>query len=273
MRGRLTTSRVSRWAPPSPSVVPASVATPIARAAGRAAAPHAGRPAPHGRPPPAAGAGRPTGARSTASSIPTAATGSRCSGSRPRYAPGPIAVALHDRGLRAHRGGARAGQRRDPRAAASRRMGVGGRVDGAAAATTCWRWSSGSSRPSCSTWFAEQRAAIGIEVVPLGPDVVAYGARARCATTASCACCRDRDIAGDGVEVEFFGERTTLPGGPATLALRTGRDAAPGRGLLSRRAAITSGWCGRRSRSQRLGRLREDIARITQALARRARDR
>ena len=27
---------------------------------------------------------------------------------------------------------------------------------------------------------------------------------------------------GNGVEVEFFGERTTLPAGPATLALRTG---------------------------------------------------
>jgi hypothetical protein len=32
----------------------------------------------------------------------------------------------------------------------------------------------------------------------------------------------DRDIQGGGVEVEFFGERTTLPGGPATLSLRTG---------------------------------------------------
>ena len=37
----------------------------------------------------------------------------------------------------------------------------------------------------------------------------------------------DRDLEGDGVEVEFFGERTTLPGGPATLALRTGAPLVP----------------------------------------------
>lgn len=32
----------------------------------------------------------------------------------------------------------------------------------------------------------------------------------------------DRDLKGKGVEVEFFGERTTLPPGPATLAMRSG---------------------------------------------------
>ncbi len=32
----------------------------------------------------------------------------------------------------------------------------------------------------------------------------------------------DRDLKGGGVEVEFFGERTTLPPGPASLALRSG---------------------------------------------------
>ena len=37
----------------------------------------------------------------------------------------------------------------------------------------------------------------------------------------------DRDLTGDGVEVEFFGERTTLPGGPAMLALRGGAPLLP----------------------------------------------
>ncbi|MEO6711797.1 MAG: phosphatidylinositol mannoside acyltransferase [Mycobacteriales bacterium] len=32
----------------------------------------------------------------------------------------------------------------------------------------------------------------------------------------------DRDLAGNGIEVDFFGEPTTFPGGPAALALRTG---------------------------------------------------
>jgi len=33
----------------------------------------------------------------------------------------------------------------------------------------------------------------------------------------------DRDLAGDGVPVTMFGHSTTLPAGPATLALRTER--------------------------------------------------
>jgi len=37
----------------------------------------------------------------------------------------------------------------------------------------------------------------------------------------------DRDLERNGVEVEFFGERTTLPAGPATLALRTGAPILP----------------------------------------------
>ena len=45
----------------------------------------------------------------------------------------------------------------------------------------------------------------------------------------------DRDLVGNGVEVEFFGERTTLPGGAATLALRTGCGALAGDGLLRAR--------------------------------------
>ena len=37
----------------------------------------------------------------------------------------------------------------------------------------------------------------------------------------------DRYLSGGGVEVEFFGERTLLPAGPATLALRTGAPLLP----------------------------------------------
>jgi lauroyl/myristoyl acyltransferase len=38
----------------------------------------------------------------------------------------------------------------------------------------------------------------------------------------------DRDIAGSGVEIEFFGEKTLIPNGPAVLALRTGAALAVG---------------------------------------------
>ena len=76
----------------------------------------------------------------------------------------------------------------------------------------------------------------------------------------------DRDLTGDGVEVEFFGERTTLPGGPATLALRTGATLLP---------AAVYFRPGRNHHAvvrpplpvEREGRLREDVARITQQLA------
>ena len=92
---------------------------------------------------------------------------------------------------------------------------------------TCSRSSSASSRPSCSSGSPTSARRSGIEVVPLGPDVVDARCCGRCATTASCACCATATSTGDGVEVEFFGERTTLPGGPATLALRTGATLLP----------------------------------------------
>ena len=58
------------------------------------------------------------------------------------------------------------------------------------------------------------------------PDAGAATARALKANHVLALLC-DRDLAGTGPEVEFFGERTTLPGGPATLALRTGAPILP----------------------------------------------
>jgi KDO2-lipid IV(A) lauroyltransferase len=76
----------------------------------------------------------------------------------------------------------------------------------------------------------------------------------------------DRDLTGDGIWVDFFGERTTLPGGPATLALRTGAALLPV-------AVYFEAGRDHRARilppipANRAGRLRDDIARITQVLA------
>jgi KDO2-lipid IV(A) lauroyltransferase len=50
--------------------------------------------------------------------------------------------------------------------------------------------------------------------------------RALRANEVVCLLC-DRDLDRTGVEVEFFGERTTLPPGPATLSLRTGAALLP----------------------------------------------
>jgi KDO2-lipid IV(A) lauroyltransferase len=75
----------------------------------------------------------------------------------------------------------------------------------------------------------------------------------------------DRDLTGDGVDVEFFGEKTKLPGGPALLSVRTGAPILPCCALFEgdhRRGIVLPPI----DTTRRAG-LREDVARITQELA------
>lgn len=75
-------------------------------------------------------------------------------------------------------------------------------------------------------WFADLRSSYGIDVVPLGPG--ALGAVTAAIRRGDVVCLvADRDIGGTGAEVEFFGERTSLPVGPAWLARRTGAPILP----------------------------------------------
>jgi lauroyl/myristoyl acyltransferase len=119
--------------------------------------------------------------------------------------------------------------------------------------------------PELLEWFARQREAIGLEVVPIGPDVSRIVLRALRDNRIVCLL-SDRDLTGDGVAVEFFGERTTLPAGPATLALRTGASLLPV-------AVYFEAGRGHRGvvrppiPTTREGSLRDDIARLTQMLA------
>lgn len=119
--------------------------------------------------------------------------------------------------------------------------------------------------PGLLEWFARQREAIGLEIVPIDADVSRVVLKALRDNRIVCLL-SDRDLAGDGVEVEFFGERTTLPAGPATLALRTGAALlpvavyfGPGRGH--------HGVVHPPISTAREGNLRADVARITQILA------
>ena len=73
--------------------------------------------------------------------------------------------------------------------------------------------------PELFQWFVKLRESFGFTVVPLGVRAGTAVVRALRANQIV-ALLSDRDIAGGGVEVEFFGERTTLPAGPATLARR-----------------------------------------------------
>jgi KDO2-lipid IV(A) lauroyltransferase len=119
--------------------------------------------------------------------------------------------------------------------------------------------------PALREWFARQRRAFGVEIVPLGPDVATRVLRALRDNRIVCLL-SDRDLTGDGVEVEFFGERTTLPGGPATLALRTGAPILPAAVYFRERRGHEA-VVRPPLRAERAGRLRDDVARITQELA------
>ncbi|MFN8035939.1 MAG: phosphatidylinositol mannoside acyltransferase [Acidimicrobiia bacterium] len=121
--------------------------------------------------------------------------------------------------------------------------------------------------PELFEWFADVRRKLGMEVVALGPDAGAAVLRALKDNRVVCLLC-DRDLTGDGVEVEFFGERTTLPAGPATLALRTGAPLIPVAAYFLARGRHFA-RIGPPVPTDRRGRLRDDVARVTQSLARR----
>lgn len=118
--------------------------------------------------------------------------------------------------------------------------------------------------PELRDFFFDFRRSLGMDVVVLGPDagraVTAAITRGEMVVLLS-----DRDIEGNGVMVEFFGEKTTIPAGPAALALRTGATLLP--------AAVY--FDGHRHRAvirppvdvQRLGGYRHDVARVSQLVA------
>jgi KDO2-lipid IV(A) lauroyltransferase len=114
-------------------------------------------------------------------------------------------------------------------------------------------------------WFKKKRESIGIKIEPLDAHagtVLLQTLREGGVVGLLC----DRDLQDNGVEVDFFGERVTIPAGPATLALRTGATlvcaacySGPGRDHF---AVITPPITVERS-----GRLREDVVRVTQSIA------
>lgn len=114
-------------------------------------------------------------------------------------------------------------------------------------------------------WFVDFRNRIGIHVVPTGPDAGKQVLRALKRNDLVCLL-SDRDIDGTGIEVTFFGERTTLPAGPATLALRTGAELLPS--AMYFRDGGHHGVVRPPMDTSRRGSLRDDIARITQDMAR-----
>jgi len=114
-------------------------------------------------------------------------------------------------------------------------------------------------------WFTKKREAMGIEIIGLnnqaGAALLDTLAENKLVTLLS-----DRDVQGNGVEVSFFGERVTLPPGPAVLALRTGAPvltAACYSGPLSGHHAVFNPPIV----FERSGKFRADVVSLTQVIA------
>jgi len=118
--------------------------------------------------------------------------------------------------------------------------------------------------PALFAWFSALRTRLGLRVVPLGPAAGAEMLRSLRAGEIV-GLLGDRDLSGNGVPVEFFGAMTTLPVGPATLALRTG---AP---LLVCAVYFEGsghgGFISAPLDTSRHAAIHEDVRRVTQELA------
>ena len=121
--------------------------------------------------------------------------------------------------------------------------------------------------PELFEWFADLRTELGMNVVPTGPKAGPAVLKALRENQAVCLLC-DRDLDRSGIEVEFFGERTTLPAGPATLALRTGAPLIPAGCYFTPRLNGHHTVVRPPVPAQRMGGFRDDVTRVTQALAR-----
>jgi KDO2-lipid IV(A) lauroyltransferase len=70
-------------------------------------------------------------------------------------------------------------------------------------------------------FFVRHRERLGMTIVPAQPGATSEMARS-VEEGAVIAILGDRDLKGKGLKVEFFGEETTFPAGPASVALKTG---------------------------------------------------
>jgi phosphatidylinositol dimannoside acyltransferase len=75
----------------------------------------------------------------------------------------------------------------------------------------------------------------------------------------------DRDLLGGGIEVTMFGEKTTVPAGPALLSLRTGAPIIPN--VAYQRDGYIEGVLKPAIIYERTGKLRDDISALCQLVA------
>jgi len=120
--------------------------------------------------------------------------------------------------------------------------------------------------PELFEWFTSQREALGLTVLPPGPDTTV-----RLLDTLHAGrvvgLLADRDLVGNGIEVELFGEKTTLPAGPALLALRSGAPLMTC-AIYQNSGGLYHAVLQEPLDSTRRGRLRQDVQRLTEDMAR-----
>ncbi len=122
--------------------------------------------------------------------------------------------------------------------------------------------------PEVQDWFAGLRAAIGLEVIPVGPDAARTSIAALAGNRILCLLA-DRVVPGvAGVEVDFFGSPAVLPAGPVTLALRTGAPVVPAAVYFRRGSPGHHAVVREVIPLERNGRFREDVTAGTQLVAR-----
>jgi KDO2-lipid IV(A) lauroyltransferase len=116
--------------------------------------------------------------------------------------------------------------------------------------------------------FAAYRRALGLELLPLddGSETLRGTLRALRDGRVVCLVC-DRDLTGGGLPVRLFGAATVMPGGPASLALRTGAALLPCAVYQDRRRGHWRAVIRPPLRQPASGDARADVLALTQRLA------
>jgi len=119
--------------------------------------------------------------------------------------------------------------------------------------------------PELFEFMMAQREAMGLIVVPLDESTPS-AIMATLRNGGLVGLLSDRDLTGKGIDVEFFGEKATMPAGPATLALRSGAALVTG-AVYSGPGADHRAVVQPPLDTTRHGSFRADVTRLTQAIA------
>ena len=113
--------------------------------------------------------------------------------------------------------------------------------------------------------FLDVRRALGVNVIPLD-DRAGVAVQEALRANHVVVLMSDRDIQRNGVEVDFFGERTTVPAGPAFFSLRVGSPLITAAAYFTRRVDGHHAVVRPPLQMQRSDSLRDDVQRLTQLM-------